>query len=165
METIFGAEQLALVGGADFEKVLSEVLSEWCLEGRSREALEAWTNIEVFVDVVEAIQRLRKAGLTCCLATNQQRYRASYMSQTLRYRELFDREYYSCDLGCIKPDESYFTHIVRDLTLLPTEIALLDDHESNVEGARRVGIHAEVYDGASGIESLAVTLLRFGIRA
>ena len=39
-------------------------------------------------------------------------YRARYMSEDLGYSRLFDREFYSCDIGHKKPDAAYFLAIL-----------------------------------------------------
>jgi hypothetical protein len=49
--------------------------------------------IEPDAEVVRFVRALRQSNLVCCLATNQEPYRASFMSQQLGYCRLFDREF------------------------------------------------------------------------
>jgi putative hydrolase of the HAD superfamily len=61
------------------------------------------------------------------------------------FSETFDRLYFSCELGCQKPDPAYYGAIERDLGLAGGGILFWDDATVNVESAREVGWNAEVY--------------------
>jgi hypothetical protein len=54
--------------------------------------MDIWFEVENAVDtrVIGVIRVLQRAGLTCYLATNQERYRAAYM-KTVMGRELLPR--------------------------------------------------------------------------
>jgi putative hydrolase of the HAD superfamily len=65
------------------------------------------------------------------------------MSEQLGYRQLFDREFYSCRVGFAKPDAEYFRALLGRLELRPDTALFLDDNEVNVASARAVGLHAE----------------------
>lgn len=163
MGDVFAVEQPALIGQGEFGEALANVLAKWRCQGNLDDALRAWTMIDVYPDVIEAIQRLRKSGLGCCLATNQQAHRAVYMSRTLGYRELFDREFYSCHIGFMKPDRQYFLRVLRELKLPADKVVFLDDHEVNVVAAREVGLHAAMYEGNAGVAALWRTLSEFRV--
>ena len=128
------------------------------------QALTVWTNIEVDEGVVELISALRRSGVTCCLASNQQAHRAHYMSGELGYRSLFDREFYSCRVGHAKPDAAYFEHILADLGLAPEQALFIDDVEPNVVSARQVGIPSVHFAANAGAEALSGHLAAHGIR-
>jgi len=59
-------------------------------------------------------------------------------------RSLFDREYLSFMVGLVKPDADIFEYIVQDLDRPADEILFLDDNQINVDGARAVGLQAEL---------------------
>lgn len=163
MRDIFAAERPALSGEHDFIESVMPVLTQWNLERSLDQLLRAWTNIQVVPEVIEVIQELRAKGLVCCLATNQQSHRANYMSQELGYRNLFDREYYSCRLGCGKPDAAYFQHILQDLELEAEAAIFLDDNEANVEAASAIGLNAALYHCSEGKEALISALRALGV--
>ena len=142
---VSAAERRALTGQVDFREILSEVLSRWQCRGTLEDVIGVWTMIEVEDGMVDAIVALRKAGVRCYLTTNQQPHRARYMSETLGYAGLFDREFYSCRIGLMKPDPQYFVTILREIDLPPGRVLFLDDHEVNVDSARQVGIRAVVF--------------------
>lgn len=158
------AERSCLSVPAGFEDSLVSLLERWNCPGRLDEALRILTTIELYDDVIDAVQSLRRTGVSCHLATNQQAHRARHMSEVMAYRELFDREFYSCFVGAAKPDSAYFTTVLRDLELSGRVVLFLDDREENVAAARQAGLQAAVYDGADGIPSLRRVLSGFGLQ-
>ena len=163
---MFTTEEPTLIGHGDFVKGLLALLKRWKCHGSLNDALRAWTMIETYPDVIDAIQELRGSGVLCCLASNQQSHRAKHMSDTLKYCELFDREFYSCELGVAKPDNEYFLRVLERLKVSsPRRVVFLDDHEANVAAAGKAGLHAATYEGREGAQALWKTLFDFGIPA
>ena len=149
---IWDAEGLALTGHADHAEVLSAVLEKWGMRERLQDLIDASKSLRVDSAITAIIQRLRKAGILCCLASNQMTYRASYMSEKLGYAGIFDREFYSCHIGHKKPDPAYFTTILDELALQPSEVLFIDDVEANVNAARQLGIAASLFQPGPGVE-------------
>lgn len=158
------AEQSTLRASAGFEDALAAVLENWNCPGRLSEVLQILTTIEVYDDVMGAVQSLRLSGTPCHLASNQQTHRARHMSEVMAYRTLFDREFYSCHLGVAKPELEYFATILCDLNLPGQSVLFLDDREENVAAARQAGLRAAVYDGSHGVAALRRILLEFGLQ-
>ncbi|MFG1816617.1 HAD family hydrolase [Kribbella sp. NPDC049174] len=159
---LMAAERPALVGKGDFRDAVAEVLRRWGSEVSLADALEPWTQFAAEPAVVELIARLRARGIACHLATNQQAYRRAIM-QERGYGEWFDQTFYSCDLGLAKPDPAYFRAILGSIEVPASSVLFIDDNESNVAAALSVGLHAEVYDLSSGVDSLADLLGRYGL--
>ena len=165
IQEIFSAELPGLSGKGDFTEDLRHVLSRWRLAERLADVLRIWTSIRPDPAIFELIASVRSFGIRCCLATNQQAYRGSYMSESLRYRDLFDVEFYSYQLGVAKPASEYFRAIVERLSLAPAEVLFIDDHERNVAAARSVGIHASLYNAEpeSSCDVLRAILSQHGL--
>ena len=89
------------------------------------------------------------------------------MSETLGYSKCFDREFYSCDIGFVKPDERYFQSIITKLGVSPSSILFIDDQESSVMAARVTGLNAAVFTASleAGQDALSIILSQFGIGA
>ena len=51
----------------------------------------------------------------------------------------------SCDIHVIKPDEKIYRHILEKYKLNAEECLFIDDVEVNVEGAKKVGMKAEIF--------------------
>jgi putative hydrolase of the HAD superfamily len=160
---LFDAERQALAGGSDFIAALTALLVQWHCQGDIQDALRVWTMIEPDAEVVQLVRALRQSNFRCCLATNQEPYRASFMSQQLGYRGLFDQEFYSCHMGVAKPAPEYFRSIVDELGLSAWDVLFLDDRDDNILGAKEAGLHAVQFLIDSGSRNLANTLRHFGI--
>ncbi|TAK43784.1 MAG: HAD family hydrolase [Betaproteobacteria bacterium] len=158
------AERPALSVSTGFEDALASVLERWNRAGQLHEVLQILTTIEIYDDVLDAVQALRHSGMPCHLATNQQAHRARHMSEVMAYRELFDREFYSCHVGAAKPEVAYFSTILRELDLPGRSVLFLDDREENVAAANHAGLRAAVYDGSDGATALRRVLLDFGLK-
>lgn len=120
-----------------------------------------WLEIEVHRPVLDLVARLRRAGLTVHLATNQDPDRATHMKRALGYDATLDGSYYSSDLGIAKPSARFFETILADLGAEASSVAFVDDLATNVAGARAVGLHAvqwEIDDGMAVLESRLAAL-------
>ena len=137
-------------GQGDFLAALPDLLAQWNCAGTVDDFLRVWTAIQVDAEVAQLIAAVRATGVLCCLATNQEPFRCRYMSETLDYGAVFDRQFYSCELGLAKPDPKYFAAILERLGRSPYEVLFIDDLEANTRAAASVGIHAETFTPPSG---------------
>lgn len=80
------------IGKLDLKEALEPLLSAWGWRKSVEDFMDIWFEVENAVDtrVIGVIRVLQRAGLTCYLATNQERYRAAYM-KTVMGRELLPR--------------------------------------------------------------------------
>lgn len=142
---IFTAERPCHDGSGNFVSALRDVLARWNCRGSVDDALRAWTAIAIDQAVIDLIAKVRASGVRCHLATNQEPYRARHMREALRYGQAFDRLFFSCEMGCSKPDPAYFTMILESLNVAPDAVLFIDDMEANVAAAESVGIRAELF--------------------
>ena len=130
---------------ADCATTLAPVLRS---RGSTCDALDfitMWSSIEVCNPILSLVRELRGQGIYCAIASNQQRYRATHMSCGLGYREEFDQEFYSYQLGVAKPDVAYFESILTSLPYAGAETLFIDDRLENVIAAGKCGLHAEQF--------------------
>jgi putative hydrolase of the HAD superfamily len=160
---VFGAEALALTGEADFVEQLAPVAKRWGADGAAAELARCWSSIVPDHAILSLVAELRERGYHCSLATNQQRYRAEHMSNTLGYAQVFDRTFYSWEIGAQKPDRRYFDRIVAALPFSAEQMLFFDDREENVEAARATGINAAQFIHPRSAEALP--LLREVLRS
>jgi putative hydrolase of the HAD superfamily len=92
------------------------------------------------VDLVGAI-RSRTTVALLSNATDQLREHLAFHDLV----ETFDVVFCSAELRMAKPDEAIFRHAAATLGVEPGECFFTDDRPDNVEGARRAGMHAEVF--------------------
>lgn len=135
------------LGKADLKETLKPHLSEWGWKGSVDEFLKSWFEVEHDLDndLVRYINKLRKKGIKCYLATNQEKYRISYMLKEMGFSKLFDKVYASVHLGHRKPDLEFFAKVMDDLDFKKNEVLFWDDTPENIEAARQFGINAELY--------------------
>ncbi len=143
-----------LVGKADLKAVLPPYLNKWQWKGSVEDFIDTWLQKDHVIDarLISVIQNLRKSGFLCCLASNQERNRAGYMKTSMGFHDLFDRLFFSCEMGCQKPDPEYFEFIENSLNLKKESILFWDDSETNVQAALELGWHAEIYNGFESFE-------------
>ena len=105
-----------MTGEADLEHSLGTVLERYDdVELEPADVIEAWHSIEVHADVLDGVRELAGRGVLRALTTNQNPPRAAWMRANLPYDELFDAQFYSCEIGLAKPDPAYFHHVLETL--------------------------------------------------
>ena len=149
---VWEAESPILTGQGNFAETMSDLLVEWGRPGHAETFVQASKDIQIDEAVAGIVRMLRSDGVLCCLASNQMMYRARYMSESLGYSRLFDREFYSCDIGHKKPDAAYFLAILASLELPPERVLFIDDNEANVAAALDLGMNAAVFQPEPGGE-------------
>lgn len=157
------AEAPTMDGRTDIVEAMLAVLRSYSVSLRIDDILDLWTRITPDQSMLEAVAALRRPGLRLCLATNQQPQRAAWMKANLPYAELFDEQFYSCDLGVAKPDPAYFTTILDRLAVPASSVLFVDDMPPNIEGARSVGLQAYLFRRGGGREVLDEILRRHDI--
>ncbi len=134
-----------LEGRLDLAQALADYLPGWGWPGDTESFIRTWLEADHVVDarLVQKILSMRRQGLRCCLTTSQERNRADYMRTAMGFSAIFDDLFFSCELGCQKPDISYF-QAVQSVLQVPVQAVLFwDDNSANVDGARRFGWQAE----------------------
>ncbi|MGH7502141.1 MAG: HAD family hydrolase [Longimicrobiales bacterium] len=168
LHDVYEAEWPALAGQQDFVEALAPVLVKWGVEGSAGKLAACWSSIEADTLILTLIGTLRGAGYFCALATNQQRYRGAHMAHVLGYDVLFDRSFYSYEIGFRKPDAGFFHAVLASLPFQPQEMLFIDDLEANVVAAATFGLAAVqfVHDGSSkALPALTSLLQQFSVRA
>ena len=74
--------------------------------------------------------------------------------------DIFDRVYASHQIGLVKPDPAFYTHILDREDCAPAETVFVDDAEENVEAARKLGIHGLRFEGAAKLRRDLAALKR-----
>jgi len=73
---------------------------------------------------------------------------------------LFEKVYYSHELGMRKPDRAIYEFVLRDAGIVPEETLFIDDREENILAARELGIAGhQLLDG----ETVPVVLKNYSL--
>lgn len=102
-----------------------------------------YERLEVHEPVVERVRTLRAEGYATALLTNNVKEFGAAWRALVPVDELFDVVVDSCEVGMRKPNPRIYEHTLRELGgVAPGDAVFLDDADSNVEAARRIGLRA-----------------------
>ena len=160
---VFRRELTTLTGKVDLRDVVGEILQRRGRDCTVDDIMEIWTRIDVDTFMLDLVDRVRAAGVTTALATNQQSYRGGYIQANLPYADHFDHQFHSFEVGIAKPDPEFFTHIVEALGIEPAEAVFVDDVLANVRGAEHAGLNAVHFDHTDTYGHLRCRLLALGV--
>jgi len=141
----------SLVGEADVKLELPRFLQEWGIAETAEEFLDKafGSSGEIDEGVANVVKGLRRDGIFCGLATNQDKHQMRYLDQRLAIRTHFDATFVSCELGFRKPERDFFEAVQSALPAGP--IAFWDDRQENLETAKACGWSAFLFNSAEGI--------------
>ncbi len=153
-----------LTGQVDMGARLNVVLARHGLSAADADAVRAtWSDLPPVEEARALVEGLRRRGIACVLATNQDNLREQQMRPV--YSPLMDRCYFSAAMGVAKPAAEYFLGIATDLALPPADLLFIDDSQVNVDGARAAGLAAECWHHDNGIGELEWILAAHGLPA
>lgn len=157
-EALFAAELPALRGEEPFRKSLERLLRERPdVTAGVGDLLGLWEQVDGDPAAVALVGEVAASGVTCVLATNQQDHRKAFLRRTFGYDDVFERSFYSCDVGAMKPEPAYFERVLEGLGIPLADadtVGFVDDSRANVETARGLGIRAVHHDPATGVGGL-----------
>jgi putative hydrolase of the HAD superfamily len=80
----------------------------------------------------------------------------------VEFKDMFDCVMLSCDVGVKKPDPAIYEKIAKKLHLKLSECLMFDDNFENVEGAKRAGMNAIVFESVEQASAELSWLLELG---
>ncbi|WP_414936820.1 HAD family hydrolase [Amycolatopsis sp. cmx-11-51] len=143
-------------GGSDLEywqsvgRALNVPVDKAFADELTRIDVTGWTHLEPAV--IELLEGLHEAGAALALLSNA----SSTFGRWVREQEwarLFRVKLFSGDLGCMKPDAKIYRILLDELGAEPADCLFFDDRQSNVDGARAVGMKAERWLGVETVEA------------
>lgn len=137
-----------LTGQSDIKDELPKYLKRWGWKKSVNDFLELWFKSEHIIDnrLIMYIQTLRRKGINCSVATNQERNRAEYMRSQMGFNKVFNKIYASSHFGYIKSNRNFFVKVMQDLpSIQKEEILFWDNSIGNILVAKKFGINAELY--------------------
>lgn len=131
---------------AEFRKALREYLPEKVADS---EIDEAWNSILGGLPSprIVVLKMLKTMGYRLFLLSNTNSIHIRAFSQYLDntygkglFKELFEKVYFSSQVGMRKPTKKIFEHVLKENDLNPEETLFIDDSEQHIEGAKKVGL-------------------------
>jgi putative hydrolase of the HAD superfamily len=149
-----------LIGESDLRIELPRLLKEWDLsvsaEGFLHEAFQFGTEIDAAV--ADVVKDMRDQGITCCLATNQEKQRMTFLDDHFKIRSYFDATFVSCELGARKPNKDFYCAVAARFP--EHDLIFWDDSRENIDAARECGWTAFVFIDAVTLRSDLKRFLR-----
>ncbi|WP_328605248.1 HAD family phosphatase [Amycolatopsis sp. NBC_00345] len=123
--------------GAKVDEALSDELTGIDVAG--------WSNLAP--SSLELLESLSEAGANLALLSNAPAAFGRWVREQ-EWARVFRETLFSGDVQCAKPDPEIFRILLDKLGAEPADCLFFDDRQSNVDGARAVGIQAHLWDGA-----------------
>ncbi len=92
--------------------------------------------------LIDYLRQLREHGYRVGLLSNAWITLREWLETETPLAGLFDAMVISAEVHWMKPDPRIYARILGELAVLPEHAVFIDDRPENVEGARRVGMHA-----------------------
>ncbi|MDD3006378.1 MAG: hypothetical protein PHX30_02220 [Candidatus Pacebacteria bacterium] len=101
-------------------------------------------------DLVSLAGELKKQGIGCYLASNQDKYRAQFLWEDLNLQQSFDGHFFSCEIGYKKDDDGFWEYALENISgnnsgISTWDIIYFDDARGNVEAASKFGIQSFLF--------------------
>lgn len=138
-------------GRRSFADTLRDVLARVGCDASSKTFIDYWMARDFAIDpeVVALMSRVRQAGKTQAIATNNEPYRTQLIWERHGMRDAADHMFSSGLIGHAKPSAGFYAAIENALQIAPERLLLIDDLAKNVVAARERGWRAHHYgDGA-----------------
>lgn len=102
---------------------------------------------------LELLNTLHQRGIPLYSITDNVKEIMSYLKIKYNFWEKFYGVVVSADIGCLKPAAEIYLHLLNTYRLNPSETVFFDDLLLNVEGAKKVGMHAFQFVDVQGCEN------------
>ncbi|MFC1754419.1 HAD family hydrolase [Thermoproteota archaeon] len=113
-------------------------------------------------DVIDLVRMLSEKYHVVILTNNSHTTIEILREQHKETIDLFEKLYYSADLGICKPDKEIFEFVAKDLGVSLSECVFIDDKEKYAIGAEKAGMKGIVFKNAAqlkkDLESIGVTI-------
>lgn len=142
------------------EEFAAGMVDEWDLSTDAAGFLEQFRGLPVglFDGAAELVTNVGASVRVGCLSNTNALHWT--LQDDWGLAELFDECFLSHELGLLKPDREIFEQVVERLDVPAGRVLFLDDHPTNVAGARSAGLRAE---RARGIDEARSALERHGV--
>jgi putative hydrolase of the HAD superfamily len=141
----------ALVSGSEYFKNILAAEGIFpgnrAIEALIRRDVESWSRTD------EGTERLmndvKQAGLKVGVLSNMIRPFLEIAAGNIPALRIPDVSVYSCEAGAVKPEKKIYDLLLSALGCGAGELVFFDDSEINVEAAKKLGIHAFLWQGAA----------------
>lgn len=109
--------------------------------------------------MIELIKKLKEKYILATL-NNESKEFDDFRKRRFNLERYFHYFFPSCNVGFIKPDKRIFEFALEKLQLSPPDILFVDNNETNVEAAKRLGMNSLLF---KDVKSFKKELLKIGV--
>ena len=142
------------VGKSDLKEELAKVIADWGWPGTVDELLAYWFSKGTQIDqeVVEYVKILREQGARCFMTTDQEKYRGQYLGRELGSGKIFERVFYSAEVGCSKKEQRFWEYVFGEVNDAPESSLFIDDDKANVDSVAAFGLDTYLYTDLASLK-------------
>lgn len=100
----------------------------------------------------EIITKLHRHGYRLALLSDHGREWVDYIEHKFAHHKLYDRVFYSYEIGVCKPDARAYRYVLEKLEVAPEHCLFIDDKLQNVRAAEELGIRSLQFMSASALK-------------
>ena len=98
-------------------------------------------------------RRIKESGRRILYPSNYSHKIMRECADALYFLPEMDGGLFSCDFHMVKPDPDFFRLLIEKYQLDPARCVFIDDIETNLEGARAVGMHTILFENPAQAEA------------
>ena len=99
------------------------------------------------------LRRIKESGRRILYLSNYSHKIMRECADALYFLPEMDGGLFSCDVHMVKPDPAFFRLLLEKYQLDPARCVFIDDIETNLEGARAVGMHTILFENPAQAEA------------
>ena len=99
------------------------------------------------------LDRIKESGRRILYLSNYSHKIMRECADALYFLPEMDGGLFSCDFHMVKPDPDFFRLLIEKYQLDPSRCVFIDDIETNLEGARAVGMHTILFENPAQAEA------------
>jgi putative hydrolase of the HAD superfamily len=100
-------------------------------------------------EMLQLAREIQACGLKTAILSNMPFDLLAELRRKFDWLDEFDVQTWSCELGVIKPDAAIYQACLNALDCEARRALFFDDRPRNVDGARRVGMEAHVFESTA----------------
>jgi FMN phosphatase YigB (HAD superfamily) len=142
-----------LIWKKDLKKVIKPYLNNSKWKNWVDNLIKFWFDYENKPDlkILKVIKKLRKDWVLCCVISNQEKYRVSYVKNNMWLNKFFDELFFSCEIWLKKPDIWFFEKVyflLKDKypSLRKKDVYFYDDDINNIESWNKIWFNSFLYN-------------------
>ena len=162
---IYGDLEEGKISGDEFRRIVLQDSDPGALAENVDKAMwHILTGISPYK--VEMLKRLSESYDLYLLSNNNPvclpRAKAIFEDAGIPLEKIFRKCFYSFEMKALKPSETFYKAVVREIGIPAEQMFFIDDSQKNVDGAIAAGLPAVYYEPGTDLETLINNVLEGG---